>query len=130
MGDWRCIELLHEQISAGELEKIRAQFSLFCMTRDSAADIALFTRRKKSGGSEVYFSPAAVPYAEFVFEHHTPRACRSPALLGTTLLVGSPASVAALLGKSFDAQSLRKNSAPSPGGAMAIPRKKIPETPD
>jgi hypothetical protein len=109
-GDWRRIELSREQIRAGELEKIRVQFSVFCMSGDTSADIAIFTRRTKSGSSEVYFSPAALPYAEFVFERHPPCASTRPALLGTTLLVGSHAEVAKLLGKSPDVQSFRKDA--------------------
>jgi RND superfamily putative drug exporter len=34
-GDWRRIELSREQIRAGELEKIRAQFSRFMMTNET-----------------------------------------------------------------------------------------------
>ena len=112
-GDWRRIELSREQIRAGELEKIRAQFTTFCMTGDSTADVAIFTRRTKTGASEVYFSPAAIPYAEFLFERHPPFASRPPALLGSTLLVGSHAAVAGLLGKSADVQSFRKNAEPA-----------------
>ena len=90
--DWRRIELSCEQIRAGELEQIRAQFSVFCMTGATTADVAIFTRRTKTGGSEVYFSPAALPYAEFVFERHPPCASNRPVLLGTTLLVGRHAA--------------------------------------
>ena len=109
-GDWRRIELSREQIRAGELEKIRAQLSVYCMTGDTTADIAVFTRRTKSGGSDVYFSPATQPYAEFVFERHPPCASNRPALLGTTLLVGIHAAVSNLLGKSSDVQSFRKTT--------------------
>jgi hypothetical protein len=108
--DWQRIELSREQIRAGELEQIRAQFSVFCMTGATTADVAIFTRRTKTGGSEVYFSPAALPYAEFVFERHPPCASNRPVLLGTTLLVGSHAAVANLLGKSSDVQSFRKTA--------------------
>jgi hypothetical protein len=109
-GDWRRIELSREQIRAGELEKIRAQLSVYCMTGDTTADIAVFTRRTKTGGSDVYFSPAAQPYAEFVFERHPPCASNRPALLGTTLLVGIHAAVSNLLGNSSDVQSFRKTA--------------------
>ena len=47
-GDWRRIELSREQIRAGELEKIRAQFSRFMMTNETAGEMALFTRRGKT----------------------------------------------------------------------------------
>ena len=76
--DWRRIELSREQIRAGELEKIRSQFSLFMMTNEPAGEIAVFTRRCKSGGCEVYFPPAALRFAEFVFERHAPGASRPP----------------------------------------------------
>jgi hypothetical protein len=109
-GDWRRIELSREQIRAGELETIRAQFSLFMMTNEPAGDIAVFTRRTKSGGCEVYFPPVALRYAEFVFERHTAYESRPPALLGTTLLVGSHAAVAILFGKSSDVKSFRKTA--------------------
>lgn len=109
-ADWRRIELSREEVRAGELEKIRAQFSLFMMTNEPTGEIAVFTRRGKSSGCEVYFPPAALRFAEFVFERHTPGASNRPALLGTTLLVGSHAAVANLLGKSSDVQSFRKNA--------------------
>jgi hypothetical protein len=111
--DWRRIELSREQISAGELENIRAQFSLFMMTNEPAGDIAVFTRSGKLGSCEVYFPPVALRYAEFVFERHPPCASSSPALLGTTLLAGSHAAVASLLGKSYDVLSFRKMLEPA-----------------
>lgn len=114
-GDWRRIELSREQIRAGELEKIREQFSVLSITGATSAEVAIFTRRTKAGASDIYFSPAALPYAEFVFEHHPPCACNRPALLGTTLLVGLHSGVANLLGNSPDVQSLRKTAAQSPG---------------
>ena len=49
-AEWRRIELSREEILAGELEKIRAQVSLFMMTCSAGSDVALFTRRTKSGG--------------------------------------------------------------------------------
>ena len=107
-ADWRRIELSREQILAGELEKIRAQLSLFMMTSDAGNDVAVFSRRTKSGNCEVYFPPATLRFTEFVFERHTPQTSRAPALLGTTLLLGNQASVATLLGKSSDVQSFRK----------------------
>jgi hypothetical protein len=114
-GDWRRIELSRKQIGAGELEKIRAQLSLFMMTSESPGEFAIFTRRNKSGGCDVYFPPTALHLAEFVFERHAPLAGSAPALLGTTLLVGSHSSVAALLGKSPGVQSFRKAAAQSAG---------------
>ncbi len=117
-GDWRRIELSRDEIRAGELEKIRSQFSLFMMTNEPAGEIAVFTRRGKSGGCEVYFPPAALRFAEFVFERHPPGASRPPALLGTTLLAGSHDSVATLLGKSSDVQSYRKTA--EPAGAVSV----------
>ncbi len=107
-ADWRRIELSREQILAGELEKIRAQVSLFMMTSDAGGDVAVFTRRTKSGGCEVFFPPAALQLSEFVFERHPPQSSRAPALLGTTLLLGNHTSVATLLGKSSGVQSFRK----------------------
>ena len=128
-GDWRLIELSREQIRAGELEKIRAQFSLFMMTNEPAGEIAVFTRRGKAGGCEVYFPPAALRFAEFVFERHAPLASRPPALLGTTLLAGSQAAVASLLGKSSDVQSFRKAAGESSDGNVAFLRQDDPENP-
>ena len=107
-AEWRRIELSREEILAGELEKIRAQVSLFMMTCSAGSDVALFTRRTKSGGCEVFFPPAVLQLCEFVFDRHPPQVSRAPALLGTTLLLGSHASVAVLLGKSSDVQSFRK----------------------
>jgi hypothetical protein len=78
------------------------------MTRSAGSDVAIFTRRTRSGGCEVFFPPAALQLCEFVFERHPPQASRAPALLGTTLLLGSHDSVAVLLGKSSDVQSFRK----------------------
>ena len=66
--------------------------------------------RNKAGGSDLYFSPAALRYAEFVFERHPPCASGQPALLGSTLLVGNHDAVAALLGKSSGVQSFRKQT--------------------
>ncbi len=109
-GDWRRIELSRDAVRAGELEIIRAQFALYCMAGDTAADVAIFTRRNKAGGSDLYFSPAALRYAEFVFERHPPCASGQPALLGSTLLVGNHDAVAALLGKSSGVQSFRKQT--------------------
>ena len=91
-AEWRRIELSREQILAGELEKIRAQVSLFMMTCSAGSDVALFTRRTKSGGCEVFFPPAVLQLCEFVFDRHPPQVSRAPALLGTTLLLGSHAS--------------------------------------
>ena len=117
-GDWRRIELSREQIRAGELEKIRAQFSLFMMTNETAGEMALFTRRGKAGGCEVYFPPVVLPFTVFVFEHHTAHECRAPALLGTTLLAGSHDAVAALLGRFAEVITPRKTSvAPTVGDA-------------
>jgi len=107
-ADWRRIELSRQQILAGGPEKIRAQVSLFMMTSDAGGDVAVFTRRTKSGGCAVFFPPAALQLSEFVFERHPPQTSRAPALLGTTLLLGSHDSVAALLGKSSGVQSFRK----------------------
>lgn len=109
-GEWRRIELSRDEIRAGELEKIRAQFTLFMMTAEPADDIAIFTRRAKSGGSEVYFPPSALRFTDFVFERHVPVASSAPALLGSTLLIGSHSAVAALLGKSSDVQSFRRSA--------------------
>jgi hypothetical protein len=128
-GDWRRIELSRDQISAGELEKIREQFSVFSVTGATAADVAIFTRRTRSGGSEVYFSPAALPYAEFVFEHYPPCACNRPALLGTTLLVGIHSEVASLLGNSPDVQSLRRNAEQSPAVDVSFLQPDNPKAP-
>lgn len=107
-ADWQRIELTREQIGGGELERIRAQFAVFCMSGGADDDIAVFTRRSRAGGSEVYFSPAALPCAEFVFERHAAGACNRPPLLGTTLLVGRHDAVARLLGRSPSVQALRK----------------------
>jgi hypothetical protein len=119
-GDWRLIELSREQVGAGELEKIRAQFSLFMMTSEPAGEIAVFTRRGKNGGCEVYFPPAALRFAEFVFERHAPLAARPPSLLGTTLLAGSQAAVATLLGKSPEVLSFRKAAGDAPKASVAF----------
>lgn len=98
-ADWRMIVLDSAQIAAGELENIRAEFTRYFLVRDLGTEIAVFTRRGKTGGCEIYFSPACEPYAEFLFERLPPQKSRAPALLGTTLLVGYPAAVSALLGK-------------------------------
>lgn len=112
-GDWRRIELSREQIRAGNLETIRSEFSLFMMTNEATGSIAVFTRRARSGGCEVYFPPAALRFAEFVFERHPALPSSAPALLGTTLLVGSHDAVASLLGKFSDVRSIRKSAGPS-----------------
>lgn len=129
-GDWRLIELSREQVLAGELEKIRAQFSLFMMTNEPAGEFAVFTRRGKSGSCEVYFPPAALRLAEFVFERHLPHASRAPALLGTTLLAGSQAAVATLLGKSSDVQSFRKAAGEPAEVSVAFLQADHPEATD
>jgi hypothetical protein len=98
-ADWRMIVLDPAQIAAGELEKIRAEFTRYFLLRDLGTNIGIFTRRGKTGACEIYFSPDCQPYAEFLFERLPPQKARAPALLGTTLLVGYPAAVGALLGK-------------------------------
>ncbi len=107
-ADWRMIALDAEEIAAGELENIRAEFALFFLLRDPGGGMAVFTRRAKSGACEVYFSPACVPYTEFIFERHQAKPTRSPGLLGTTLLVGYTAAVGNLLGKSREVASCRR----------------------
>ena len=107
-ADWRMIELDAEEIAAGKLETIRAEFALFFLMRDPGAALAVFTRRAKSGACEVYFSPACVPYTEFIFERHHAETTRAPALLGTTLLVGYTSAVGNLLGKPKDISSFKQ----------------------
>ena len=108
--DWSMILLESGEIGAGGMEAIRADFARFFLLRDPGPDMAVFTRRAKSGACEVYFSPACAIYTEFIFERYPPRFCRAPALLGTTLLVGHTDAVGRLLGKaraviSFSAMS-------------------------
>jgi hypothetical protein len=105
-ADWSMIVLDSTAIAAGELEKIRAEFARFFLLRDPGAGTAVFTRRGKAGGCEVYFSPECDAYAEFIFERHAAEKSRAPALLGTTLLVGYPAAVGSLLGKGSRVESL------------------------
>ena len=107
-ADWRMIELDAEQIAAGELEKIRAEFALFFLLRDPGDGMAVFTRRARSGACEVYFSPACAPYTEFIFERHHAAPTRAPGLLGTTLVVGYTAAVGNLLGKPREVASFRQ----------------------
>jgi hypothetical protein len=107
-ADWRMIALDAEQIAAGGLEKIRAEFALFFLLHDPGAGMAVFTRRAKSGACEVYFSPACVPYTEFIFERHDAERTRAPGLLGTTLLVGHASAVGNLLGKPREVASFRQ----------------------
>ena len=98
-ADWNMIVLEPPQIAAGELEKIRAEFARYFLLSEPGQSVAVFTRRTKTGGCEIYFSPDCGTYAEFLFERMPPQKARAPALLGTTLLVGYPAAVGALLGK-------------------------------
>src|ERR1700730_9309373 len=98
-AEWSMITLAPAQIAAGELETIRADFARYFLARDPGPGMAVFTRRAKSGGGEVYFSPACAIYTEFIFERHQAQRTRPPLLLGTTLLVGYPAAVSCLLGK-------------------------------
>lgn len=107
-NEWSMITLTPDQIAAGELEDIRADFARFFLLRDPGASMAIFTRRAKSGACDVYFSPGCVAYTEFIFERHTAERARAPALLGTTLLVGYPAAVSCLLGKMREVGSFRK----------------------
>ena len=107
-ADWSMITLAPAQIAAGELEKIRADFARFFLLHDPGSDMAVFSRRAKSGACEVYFSPACVAYTEFIFERHPAERARAPALLGTTLLVGYNAAVSRLLGKPREVESFRE----------------------
>ena len=106
-ADWNMIELNSDAIAAGELEKIRAEVTRFFLMHDPGPSVAVFTRRTKSGGCDVFFSPGCETYAEFIFESHPPKRGRAPALLGTTLLVGYPESVSCLLGKAPGVESFR-----------------------
>ncbi len=106
-ADWSMIALDPDAIAAGELEKIRADFARFFLLHDPGASLAVFTRRAKAGGCDVYFSPGCDAYTEFIFERHHAERARTPALLGTTLLVGYPAAVSGLLGKAPGVQSFR-----------------------
>jgi len=106
-ADWSMIALDPDAIAAGELEKIRAEFARFFLLRDPGPSLAVFTRRTKSGGCEVYFSPGCDTYTEFIFERHPAERTRAPALLGTTLLVGYPEAVSCLLGKAPGVESFR-----------------------
>lgn len=107
-ADWSMITLDPGEIAAGELEKIRADFARFFLLHDPRPDTAVFTRRAKSGACEVYFSPACAMYTEFTFERHQAERARTPALLGTTLLVGYTAAVGCLLGKAREVASFRE----------------------
>ncbi len=107
-ADWCMISLDADRIAAGELEKIRAEFALLFLLRDPGAGMAVFTRRAKSGACEVYFSPACMPYTEFIFDRHPAERTRAPGLLGTTLLVGYTSAVGNLLGKPREVASLRQ----------------------
>ena len=106
-GDWYMIGLDPDAIAAGELEKVRAEFARFFLLHDPGTSLAVFTRRAKSGGCDVYFSPGCDAYADFIFERHPAERSRAPALLGTTLLVGYPAAVSCLLGKAPGVESFR-----------------------
>jgi hypothetical protein len=108
VANWRMIALDAEEIAAGGLEKIRAEFALFFLLRDPGAGMAVFTRRAKSGACEVYFPPACAPYTEFIFERHRAASTRPPGLLGTTLLVGYTAAVGNLLGKPREIASFKE----------------------
>jgi hypothetical protein len=106
-ADWNTIELHPDAIAAGALENIRAEVTRFFLLHDPGPSLAVFTRRAKTGGCDVYFSPGCEAYAEFIFENHPPKLTRAPALLGTTLLVGYPESVSCLLGKASAVGSFR-----------------------
>lgn len=97
--DWYMIELGAQQIRAGELERIRAEFSTFFLLREPGTNMAVFTRRARSGSCEVYFAPDCRRYTDFIFERHPAVRTRAPGLLGTTLLVGHPTAVSPLLGR-------------------------------
>ena len=107
-ADWSMIALDPAEIAAGELEKIRADFARYFLLHDPGVTLAVFTRRAKAGCCEVYFSPGCDTYTEFIFERHTAKRARTPALLGTTLLVGYPAAVGCLLGKTRGVESFRE----------------------
>jgi hypothetical protein len=106
-ADWSMIALDPDAIAVGELEKIRAEFARYFLLHDPGPMLSVFTRRAKSGGCEVYFSPDCDAYTEFIFERYSRRQARAPALLGTTLLVGYPESVSRLLGKTPGVESFR-----------------------
>ena len=106
--DWSMIVLEPAEIAAGELEKIRAEVARFFLLHDPGSSSAVFTRRAKLGHCEVYFSPDSAAYTEFIFERHTVKSSRPPALLGSTLLVGYPAAVSCLLGKAPNVKSFPK----------------------
>ena len=107
-AEWSMITLTPAEIAAGDLEKIRADIARFFLLHDPGPDTAVFTRRAKSGACAIYFSPACAMYTEFIFERHPPERARTPALLGTTLLVGYPAAVSCLLGKAREVASFRE----------------------
>ena len=52
MADWSLIALDPAQIAAGELEKIRAEFARYFLLHDPGPDMAVFTRRAKSGDAQ------------------------------------------------------------------------------
>lgn len=98
---WYKVGLTREQILAGELEQIRAELSRIFLVMHAPDQLAVFTRRRWTGGWDVYFSPKCTPFAEFIFERHAATPCRAPDLLGTTLLIGYRASVSWLLSKTY-----------------------------
>ena len=106
-ADWSKIALDPDAIAAGELEIIRAEFARFFLLHNPGPTLAVFTRRAKPGGCDVYFSPDCDGYAEFIFERHARERTRAPSLLGTTLLVGYPESVSRLLGKAPGVESFK-----------------------
>jgi hypothetical protein len=106
-ADWSKIALDPDAIAAGELEKIRGEFARFFLLHNPGPTLAVFSRRAKPSGCEVYFSPDCDAYAEFIFERHPRERTRAPSLLGTTLLVGYPESVSRLLGKTQSVVSFR-----------------------
>jgi hypothetical protein len=109
-ADWRMIVLDSKAIAAGELEKIRAEAARYFVSHDPGPGLAVFTRRAKAGGCEIYFSPGSEVYAEFILETHSAATTRAPALLGTTLLVGYPQAVGGLLGKASSVEALSATS--------------------
>ncbi len=121
-ADWRLIVLDPAQIAAGELENIRGEFARYFLLRDLGTNVGVFTRRGKTGGCEVYFSPGCEPYAEFLFERLPPQCARAPTLLGTTLLVGYPAAVGALLGKTSTVVSQMETARSSQNIEKTAPR--------
>ncbi|MEO8441868.1 MAG: hypothetical protein ABI547_05230 [Betaproteobacteria bacterium] len=106
-ADWSKIVLDPDAIAAGDLENIRAEFARFFLLHNPGPTLAVFTRRAKPSGCDVYFSPDCEAYAEFIFERHSRERTRAPSLLGTTLLVGYPESVSRLLGKAPGVAPLR-----------------------